>query len=311
MSTSVSVDPEVSTQADGEDEGLAAGDEGPGEEDEFVPEGQQQAVSVVRTTVSAPLGLWYEALRRQELELEENQVYSTLRMSTSVSVDPEVSTQADGDTESEPTEDPIEAETPESPLIVAPPTSLPESTPPTLVPILRMIVRMAMRVSHALLSGLSASMADVAPLSEFAFRMRFRSSYESSSSLPESLDSKSMSEDAEDEGPTAEDEGLAAGDEGPGEEDEFVPEGQQQAVSVVGTTVSAPLGLWYEALRRRELELEENHVYSTLRDIGELFTTSEAVKDEIFSQRIKRTKKRTKSDQNWTKTGSVAKPGKV
>ncbi|GJZ88522.1 hypothetical protein Tco_0660304, partial [Tanacetum coccineum] len=83
------------------------------------------------------------------------------------------------DTESEPFEDPIDTETPESPLTVAPPTSLPESTPPTLVPILRRTARMAVRVPPAMSSGLSASMAEVAAMSESAFRKRFRSSYES------------------------------------------------------------------------------------------------------------------------------------
>ncbi|GKF49939.1 hypothetical protein Tco_0143190, partial [Tanacetum coccineum] len=38
-------------------------------------------------------------------------------------------------TESGPFEDPIDTETPESPLTVAPPTSLPKSTLPTLVPV--------------------------------------------------------------------------------------------------------------------------------------------------------------------------------
>ncbi|GKD87066.1 hypothetical protein Tco_1358220, partial [Tanacetum coccineum] len=230
------------------------------------------------------------------------------------------------DTESEPFEDPIETETPESPLTVAPPTSLPESTPPTLVPILRRTARMAVRVPPAMSSGLSASMAEVAAMSESAFRKRFRSSYDSlpSSSPPdlpsrkryqgtselveddedeeieESLDSDSVSEDVKDEGHTAEDEdpvagdeGLAAEDEGPGmgvgshglddeshglddeghsvesdglglgeEEEEAVPGGQQQAVPVVRTAVSTPLGLGYGALRRRELALEEDHVYS-------------------------------------------------
>ncbi|GJT77612.1 hypothetical protein Tco_1044337 [Tanacetum coccineum] len=122
------------------------------------------------------------------------------------------------DTESEPFEDPIDTETPESPLIVAPPTSQPES--------------------------LSVSMAEVATMSESAFRKRFRSSYESSLSvsppdlplrkryrgtselvkdskedddeedeeIEESLDSDSVSEDAEDEGPTAEEEDHATGD---------------------------------------------------------------------------------------------------
>ncbi|GKE72952.1 hypothetical protein Tco_1534993 [Tanacetum coccineum] len=95
-------------------------------------------------------------------------------------------------------------------------------------------------------SGLSASMAEVAAMSESALRKRFWSSYESSLSvsppdlpsrkhyrgtfelvedseddddeedeeIEESMDSDSVSEDAEDEGPTAEDEDPAAEDEG-------------------------------------------------------------------------------------------------
>ncbi|GKB73012.1 hypothetical protein Tco_0934424, partial [Tanacetum coccineum] len=102
-----------------------------------------------------------------------------------------------------------------------------------------------------------------------------------------------------DENPAAEDEGLIAGVEGPGmddegyglddethgrddegrgidneghsvesdgldlEEEEVVPRGQQQIALVVWTTVSEPLGLGYEALRRRELALEEGDIYST------------------------------------------------
>ncbi|GJY41994.1 hypothetical protein Tco_0429264, partial [Tanacetum coccineum] len=193
---------------------------------------------------------------------------------------------------------------------LAPPTSLPESTPTTLVPILRRTARMAMRVPPTMSPGLSASMAEVAAMSEFAFRKRFRSSYESLpySSLPnlplrkryrgtselveddkdeddeedeeikESLDSNSVSEDAEDEGPTTEDEDPAAGDEGLGmavescgSDDEsrgLDDEGHsvKRVVLVVGTTVSAPLGLGYKALRHRELALEEDHVYSTFED---------------------------------------------
>ncbi|GJS25962.1 hypothetical protein Tco_0486582 [Tanacetum coccineum] len=78
-------------------------------------------------------------------------------MSTSMFVDPKISTQVDGtlsprvpvpypkdpyeairqaylvetDTESEPFEDPVETKTPESPHTIASPTSLPDSTPPT------------------------------------------------------------------------------------------------------------------------------------------------------------------------------------
>ncbi|GKC92065.1 hypothetical protein Tco_1157507, partial [Tanacetum coccineum] len=236
------------------------------------------------------------------------------------------------DTESEPFEDPIDIETPELPLTITPPISLSESTPPVLVPILRRTARMAVRVPPAMSSGLSASIAEVAAMSESAFRKRFRSSYESSPSvspqdlpsrkryrgtfelvedseedkeIEESLDSDSVGEDTEDEGSTAEDEdpaagdeGLAAGVEGPGiddesygmddkvrglgdeghsvesdglgleEEEEAVPGGQQQAAPVVGTAVSAPLGLGYGALRRQELALKEDHVYSTF-EVGQ------------------------------------------
>nr|GEW16641.1 retrovirus-related Pol polyprotein from transposon TNT 1-94 [Tanacetum cinerariifolium] len=171
-------------------------------------------------------------------------------------------------------------------------------TTPTLVPILRRTARMAMRVQSAMSPGLSAGIAEVAAMFDSAFRKRFRSFYDSSPSptllvrkryrdtfeiildtdseedekVHESLDSDSVSEDAEVEGPTTEDgdpaagdEGLAAGDEGPGEEEEeeAVPEGQQHAASVVGTVVSVHLGLGYGVLRRRELALGEDHVYST------------------------------------------------
>nr|GEV91483.1 hypothetical protein [Tanacetum cinerariifolium] len=54
------------------------------------------------------------------------------------------------------------------------------------------------------------------------------------------------------------DESHGVDDESRGDE-EAVPEGQQQAASVVGTTMSAPLRLGYRALRRRELALELVH----------------------------------------------------
>ncbi|GJT99851.1 hypothetical protein Tco_1110190 [Tanacetum coccineum] len=145
------------------------------------------------------------------------------------------------DAESEPFEDPTDTEKLESPLAITPPIPLSESTLPVLVPILRKIVHMAVRVPHAMSSGLSASLAEVAAMSESALRKRFRSSYESSPSvsswksyrgtselvedsgehddeedeeIEESMDSDSVSKDAEDEGPTAEDEDPAAEDEG-------------------------------------------------------------------------------------------------
>ncbi|GJV77101.1 hypothetical protein Tco_1508685 [Tanacetum coccineum] len=132
------------------------------------------------------------------------------------------------DIESEPFEDPVETETLESPLTVSPPTSLPESTPPTLVPILLRTARMVVRVPLTMSSCLSASMAEVAAMSESAFRKRFRSSYESlpSLSLP-GLPSRKHYRGAEDEGPTARDrdpatrdESLAAGVKSPDMDDE-------------------------------------------------------------------------------------------
>ncbi|GKE42458.1 hypothetical protein Tco_1469742, partial [Tanacetum coccineum] len=98
---------------------------------------------------------------------------------------------------------------------------------------------------------------------------------------------------AEDEDPAVEDEGLTTGVEGPSmdnegyglvdesrgiddesysvesdglgleEGEEAVPGGQRQAALVVGTTISAPLGLGYGALRRHELALDEGDVHTT------------------------------------------------
>ncbi|GJW19271.1 reverse transcriptase domain-containing protein [Tanacetum coccineum] len=162
------------------------------------------------------------------------------------------------DTASEPFEDPIDLETPESPIAIAQPIPLSKSTPPILVPILRRTARMTVRVPYATL-GLSTGMAEVAAMSESAFHKRFHSSYKSSPSvsppdlpsrmhyrgtselvedseeddvaedeeIEESMDSDSVSEDAkdedpivEDEDPAAEDEGLTTGVEGPDMHDE-------------------------------------------------------------------------------------------
>ncbi|GKB71682.1 hypothetical protein Tco_0933094, partial [Tanacetum coccineum] len=202
------------------------------------------------------------------------------------------------DAESEIFEDPVETEAPESPHTVTPPTSPPDSTLPTLVPILRRTARMAVRVPPEMSPGFSASMAEVATMSDLAFRKRFRSSYKSSPSsspldlpsrkryqgtselvkddkeeeddeegddeeedeeMEESLDSYSVSKDVEDEGSTAEDEDPAAGDEG---RDEAVPGGQQRATLVAETTVDEPLGLGYEALRCWEIALGEGRMPS-------------------------------------------------
>ncbi|GJY88891.1 hypothetical protein Tco_0503519 [Tanacetum coccineum] len=132
------------------------------------------------------------------------------------------------DTESEPFEDPIDTKTPKSPLTVAPPTSLPKSAPPILVPILCRTTRMAVYVPPATSSGLFASMAEVAAMSESVFLEDIEEDDdEEDEEIEESLDSDSVSEDAEDEGPTAKnkdpatgDEGLTARVEGPGTDDE-------------------------------------------------------------------------------------------
>nr|GEY48347.1 cytochrome P450 71A2-like [Tanacetum cinerariifolium] len=84
------------------------------------------------------------------------------------------------------------------------------------------------------------------------------------------------SHDVDDESHGLDDESYGIDGEGHGiesdglglEEEEAVPEGQQRIVLVVGTTVSEPLGLGYGALRRRELALEEDHVYSTF-EVGQ------------------------------------------
>ncbi|GKE65223.1 hypothetical protein Tco_1519384, partial [Tanacetum coccineum] len=55
-------------------------------------------------------------------------------------------------------------------------------------------------------------------------------------------------------------------DEGPdfkGEKEEAAPEGQQQAVQVVDTTIDGPLGLGYRAARCRALESTKEKTSTT------------------------------------------------
>nr|GEV80881.1 hypothetical protein [Tanacetum cinerariifolium] len=162
------------------------------------------------------------------------------------------------DTESEPFE--VEAKTPESPHILAPPTCHVEESKGSCTSGVRSTTaRMAVPIPPVMSHGLSAGIAVVETMSDSAF-------------------CKSVSED---EGPAAGDEGLPTGDEGPdmrvkscglndeghrvesdglglGEEEEAVHEGQQQAALVVGKTVSSPLGLGYRELRHREYGLYLN-----------------------------------------------------
>ncbi|GJU00957.1 hypothetical protein Tco_1111295 [Tanacetum coccineum] len=67
-----------------DDESQGLKDEGLGlEEEEVVPKGQQQAVSVVETIASEPLGLGYKALRHRKLVVGEDQVPSTFEVGQS------------------------------------------------------------------------------------------------------------------------------------------------------------------------------------------------------------------------------------
>ncbi|GJS82613.1 hypothetical protein Tco_0749154, partial [Tanacetum coccineum] len=193
------------------------------------------------------------------------------------------------DTESEPFED-LGTESPESPHTVVSPVGhveesesfktsgagstssdsttplspdhpLTHDTPVSVLSLLR-TARMAVRVQPAMSPSCSARIAEVAAMSDVAFRKRFRSPYESlpspSPTLPvrkryrgtselvlstdseanelgdeeDSLDSESGSEGAEDKGPAAGDEDPGMRDEGFGlGEDEDVPKGQQRAAS--------------------------------------------------------------------------------
>nr|GEW69933.1 hypothetical protein [Tanacetum cinerariifolium] len=153
----------------------------------------------------------------------------------------------------------VETEIPKLPHTISSPTPLPDTsgarstssdsttplspdrplthTTPFLVPSLCRTVRMAVRVSPAMSPGLSASIAEVATMFDYAFRKRFRSSYDSSpsstilvqkryrcrSELILDTDSKEdevrdedIDEDGGDESLDADDEGHGLDDEGHG-----------------------------------------------------------------------------------------------
>ncbi|GKC42802.1 hypothetical protein Tco_1060524 [Tanacetum coccineum] len=86
----------------------------------------------------------------------------------------------------------------------------------------------------------------------------------------EDREDESSDSDDEREGRSLDDEGQGLEKEGPGmeEEGEAIPEGQQQAVPAADTTMGEPLGLGYEALRRRELAMGEDQVPSTF-EVGQ------------------------------------------
>ncbi|GKE85997.1 hypothetical protein Tco_1559739 [Tanacetum coccineum] len=132
--------------------------------------------------------------------------------------------------------------------------------------------------------GMSARITEAAALSPSSFFKRYRSSCETSSSSSSSftlpvrkryrgtskliLDNDSERDELGEED-TKEDENSNADDEREKDEglglegEEAAPEGQQQAVPVVGTVVSEPLGLGYGTARRRALESMEEIAPST------------------------------------------------
>ncbi|GJZ02135.1 hypothetical protein Tco_0520096 [Tanacetum coccineum] len=199
------------------------------------------------------------------------------------------------DTESKPSKDPIDTETTKSPYDVASPTPLPDSTPPachteeskdsdtsgarstssdstaplspdhpltrtsptptpTRASFHRRTARITVRAQPIMSLGHSARVAEAMALSDSALRK----------SEEDKIGEEGTDEDEghglDDEGHGLDDESHSVVSDGLGleGEDEAVLEGQQRAVSVVGTTTSAPLGLGYGALRRQELAVEED-----------------------------------------------------
>nr|GEW46541.1 hypothetical protein [Tanacetum cinerariifolium] len=125
-------------------------------------------------------------------------------------------------------------------------------------------VRMTVHAQPVMSPGHSARVAEAMALSDLVFCKRYRSSYETpSSSLSLAFQVRKRYRD--DEGHGLDDEGRSVESDGLGleSEDEVVREGQQRVTSVVETTVGKPIGLGYGALRNQELAVEEDHVYST------------------------------------------------
>ncbi|GKB13644.1 hypothetical protein Tco_0847567 [Tanacetum coccineum] len=215
-------------------------------------------------------------------------------------------------TKSEPFEDP-ELETPESPNLVASPVSFLDSTPP---------IYHVEESEGSNTSGTGSTASDsttplsldhpltseAAAMSDVAFRKSEGDELEDED-VEDSLDSYSGSEDAKDEGPTAEDEdpaaedeGLTARVEGPGMDDEGYGLDDESRAPVMGTTVSAPLGLRYGVLRQCKLALEEDEIYSTF-EVGQ---SSGSAPDTERPERVSAFRQPTLT--TWTDPEDVATP---
>nr|GEZ49967.1 hypothetical protein [Tanacetum cinerariifolium] len=163
---------------------------------------------------------------------------------------------------------------------------------------------MVVHVPPVMSPGLSAGIAEVAAMSNLAFCKRFRSSYDSSSSptLPvrkryrgtyelilgtdskedeeveESLDSDSESEEVEDEGPTShgvdgksyglDDESYGLDDESYGVDGESYGLDDESRGIDDEDSCERAFRTWVWGVEYRELELEEDHVYSTF-EVGQ------------------------------------------
>ncbi|GKD90887.1 hypothetical protein Tco_1366394 [Tanacetum coccineum] len=155
--------------------------------------------------------------------------------------------------------------------------------------------RMAVRVPPAMSSYESSP--SMSPL-DLPSRKRYRGTSElvedseeeddeEDEEIEESMDSDRLSEShgMDDESRGLDDEGHSIESDGLDleEEEEAVPRGQQQTTPVMRTAVSAPLGLGYGALRRRELALEEDDVYNTFEVRQDSRSTSESERPERVS----------------------------
>ncbi|GJS01812.1 hypothetical protein Tco_0318320 [Tanacetum coccineum] len=167
---------------------------------------------------------------------------------------------------------------------------------PTRASFHRRTARMAMRTQPTLSSGMSARITEAIALSPSSFRKRYRSSYDTSSSLTfpvrkryrgtsELILDTDIEEDElgeEDTEEDKEDESSNADDEREKEEEEAALEGQQQTFLVVDTSTSEPLALGYGAARRRALESNEEIAPSTY-EVGQ---SSRSVPEQEGVERI-------------------------
>ncbi|GJX44080.1 hypothetical protein Tco_0260756 [Tanacetum coccineum] len=137
---------------------------------------------------------------------------------------------------------------------------------PTRASFHRRTTRMTVRVQPAMSPGHSAKVTEAMALSDSAFRKSEGDELgDEDIEEDDSLDEDDEKERSDDEGHGSDDEGHGLEGDGLGleEKEEAAPEGQQQAVPVIDTAASEPLGLGYGAARRHALESIEDIASST------------------------------------------------